>query len=525
MARNMDRDARLDLRRSRPLPDYMARVARSQSTGIITALSGETLRELLFVNGELRAARSNHEEEKLGSWLVLRGLISENDKALTLLSQGGGEAPPLGHLLVTRGCLDQSKLEQELEELAVTILRRAAAAPRTFCEFVEGRAEGQPDTLPNLTTMQLILLAARAFTDIDVMRAALKPMSQVAWPSTTLDTLLTDLELTPSEAFFLSRLGGTRRLSELIAVSPLAEDEAITTLYALKTAGVLSVGTSPDLTPIPLPDVSSRRTTSGERLAVVDESLLSSNQMAERERVQALAEDSPRMDHYRALDLQRSARLEEIETAWNRVQREFSPDRSLEMHLRDLKPQLTTVLNRAAEAHEVLAAAASRHRYDKVLRSIEEQQLTQLEESKKRRSASQAARSTLVEANFKRADELIKDGEVYLAIQLLEQACDLDPRPPELLKLARLLMRNPLWGQRALLCLRKAIDSDQSFVDAWLELAEFWRRRNNPERQRKALERALATEPEHPRATQMYQQLMGRRELERLLRRARGEQR
>ena len=518
-------DDRFDLRRSRPLPDYMARVARSQSTGILTAFAGETLRELLFVDGELRAARSNSEEEKLGSWLVLRGLISDNERALTLLSQGGGDAPPLGHLLVTRGCLEQARLEQELEELAVTIICRAAAAPRTFCEFVEGRAEGQPDTLPNLTTTQLILLAARAFTDVGAMRAALQPMSQIVWPSTTLDTLLSELALTPSEAYFLSRLDGTRRLSELVSVSPLAEDKALATLYALKTAGVLSVGTSPDLTPAPLPDVSTRKASSGEHLAVVDESLLTSTQLAEREHVQNLADESPRVDHYRALGLERSVRLEEIENAWNRAQREFSPERSLEIHLRDLKPQLTTILSRSAEAYEVLSAASSRSRYDKVLRSIEEQQEAQLEESKKRRTASQAARSNLVEANFKRADELVKDGEVYLAIQLLEQACELDPRPAELLKLARLLMRNPLWSQRALLSLRKAIDSNPAYVDAWLELAEFWRRRNDPERQRKALERALAAEPEHPRATQMYQQLRGRRELERLLRRARDQQR
>ena len=68
--------------------------------------------------------------------------------------------------------------------------------------------------------------------------------------------------------------------------------------------------------------------------------------------------------------------------------------------------------------------------------------------------------------------------------------------------------------------MRRAIEVDPEYVDAWLELALFWRRRRNAERERKALEKALAAAPDHPRAKQMYKELVGKRELERLLRRA-----
>lgn len=517
------KDDRLELRRSRPLPEAMARISRSRSTGILSAVVGQTVRELLFVDGELRAARSNAEEEKLGTWLVLRERISENARALTLLSQGGADAPPLGHLLVTRGCLDEGAVEEELEELAVTIVRRAAAG--SFCEFVEGRVGGQPDTLPNTTTTQMILTAARAFTDNDAMRASLEPLSQVAWPSTTLDTLLTELDLTPSEAFLLSRVGETRRLTDLVNVSALGEDKAVATLYALKAAGVIAIGDSQDITPAPLPDVSQRHQGSGERIAVVDEAQLSAEYQGERERIRALADSAPRIDHYRALGLRRTARLEEVESAWASAQQAFAPARSAETHLRDLKPELTTILGRAQEAHEVLVNPVSRRRYDDILESLDDQKKAQHEQAKKRHVERQQVRTVIVEANLKRADELVHDGELYLAIQLLEQACRMDPRPQELLKLARLLLRNPLWSQRALESLRKALEVDPGHVEAWLELAEFWRRRNSPERQRKALERALAAEPENSRAVQMYEQLMGRRELDRLLRRARSRRR
>jgi len=135
--------------------------------------------------------------------------------------------------------------------------------------------------------------------------------------------------------------------------------------------------------------------------------------------------------------------------------------------------------------------------------------------------AARRAREELIEANTRRAAEFLRDGEIYQAIQLLEQVCDLDPTPARLVELAKLLVRNPLWAKRALAVLRKALEADPKFSDAWLELAEFWRRRSNRERQRKALERALATEPENERAQASYRQLMGERDLERLVKRAR----
>jgi tetratricopeptide (TPR) repeat protein len=127
----------------------------------------------------------------------------------------------------------------------------------------------------------------------------------------------------------------------------------------------------------------------------------------------------------------------------------------------------------------------------------------------------------MVAANIARADQLIATGETYLAIQLLEQACALDPQPEELLKLAKLQMRNPLWIGRALERLRIAVEIDPTFVAGWIEIANFWKQRGHTERQRKALERAVGADPWNETAAEMYKKLVGGRELERLLRRVR----
>ena len=82
-------------------------------------------------------------------------------------------------------------------------------------------------------------------------------------------------------------------------------------------------------------------------------------------------------------------------------------------------------------------------------------------------------------------------------------------------------MRNPLWIGRALDRLRIAVEVDPTFVQGWIEIANFWKARGHTERQRKALERAVGADPWNETAAEMYKKLVGGRELERLLRRVR----
>jgi len=498
----------------RALPVVMADLAATKATGVLVTRSTEVQREIVFVKGEIRAARSGAEEEKLGKWLVDRDRISEDDRALTLLSQGGSDSPPLGHLLVTRGCIEQDSLEQELQELTLTIIRRAAATVPDEVEFQDGRSTDQPDTLPDLFTSQIVLIAARALEDGAAKRATIGSLDQIVWPPADLDHILDDYRLTPTEGFLLSRLDGTRTVAKLIQLSALSEDQAITTLYPLLVSGVVRIDRT-DTTQAPAPTPVTQKV---HVAAHIDEDALSDRQQQDRRTVLRMAEEVSRIDHYRALGLRPGASPEDINEAWNKMQRRYDPGRSSEPHLRDLGPQLEAVVERAREAYEVLSSTRDRRRYDRVLKDVERERES-LAGTHERSETDPAARSAIVEANVKRADELIKDGELYLAIQLLEQACALDPRPTQLIKLARLLLRNPLWTNRALSCMRRAIHVDPQCVEAWLELAEFWHRRKNPERERKALEKALAASPDDSRASKMYRELMGKRELERLLRR------
>lgn len=509
---------------NRPLPSVMADLARTKVTGSLVASSGEARREIMFTNGEVRAARSHVEEEKLGMWLVSREKISEDDRALILLAQGGGTSPPLGHILVTKGYVSQEQLEEELEELALTIIKRASAAPGTTCEFVDGGGEGQLDTLPNVVTAQVILLAAREFGEVAAIRAHIGPLDQKVKISGSLNDMLEDVRLTPTEGFLLSRVDGAHDVAELIRLSSLPEDQTYSLLYTLMMSRTLTVGEEGKADAAPEPpaaEVAGAETPpeAPTREAMVPEEFdFTERQLEERRYILKLSEDVTKVDHYRALGLKRDSNPGQIKEAWEQIEARFSPESPV-AHLVDMVPHLERIVERSRAAYEVLSHFRARTRYDEILKGLERERRPM--EASAKSGVDPKARRDLVEANLKRANELIKQDELYLAIQLLEQACSMEPRPAELIKLSRLLQRNPLWVNRALACMRRAIEADPRNIDAWLELAEFWRRRNHAERQRKSLERALAIDPDNQQANQMYRDLAGNRELQRLLRRAR----
>ncbi len=514
----MPQKERPDLSKTQSFPGYLAHLSETRASGTLVVSSRNVQREFRLSLGEVRAARSNADGERLGAWLIDRGLLSEDDRALCLLRQDGGETQPLGQLLVDRGLIAADALDAELEALALAITAHAAAEPRGYCGFEEGLRNPGPDTFPTLTTTQIILIAAREFTNTDVKRETVGSFDQLIARAKDLDTLIFDLTLTTTEGFLLSRLEGPRTLATVEAATALQHDEMLAIVYTLLTAGLVSLASAPSTSrPATRPQPSQAAPAPPSTVEVNEDALLD-GQVKERRKVVARTKDLRNLNHYAALDLLPGAPAGEVEEAWKALKRRYNPQRAGEAHLADLGDSLTAITDRAGEAFEILSTPSSRERYDRILQEVEQEQQS-LNDGPVQRPGDEQAKAKMVEANFQHADQLVREGEFYLAIQLLQQACDLEPRPSELVKLARLMMKNPLWTDRALARLKQAIQADPHYVEAWIELAMVWRRRDDPERQRKALERALNADPHHEGANQMYLELVGESELERLLRR------
>lgn len=494
-----------------PLPDIFCHLKTLKKTGKLTVESTAASREILFVDGELRAARSSSESEKLGSWLVSQGVISEARKQGALLVQEGSDAPPLGHMLVSRGIIDTENLELHLEGLTIAIVERATIEKRRRCSFEEGLADGQLDTLPNLTTLQLILIAGRALPGSDRQRQILRDLEQMVTRNGALDTIVQEFTLTVPESIFLGKLHRPQTLARLKAISGLDDDAFFSTAYNLKVTGLISLSARPKrTTSVHVPTTATLSKPTGAKTT-------SENPEIDRKEIIRLASNGKNMNYYAFLNIKPQASYQEIFDAWDTYRQRFNPERSSESHLSDLSGELKVVFEIAKEGYEKLSSPIDRPRYDRMLRAAVETGATNKSSFVPGSSAPQRARDSLVHENLKQVDRLIRTGDNFSAVKLLEQVCDLDPRPVHLVKLAKTMLLNPQWATRALEKLRRAVEIDPSYVDGWLAVAEYWRGQKNPERERKALEQALAASPEHGGATALYRTLVGGPELSRFL--------
>jgi hypothetical protein len=501
-----------------PLPEVLGGLHRSSVTGVLRVVGMSATRELIMVGGELRAARSSVEQEKLGSWLVGRGVISNQDKAEGLSAQEGSDGPPLGHLLVTRRLISEAVLEAELQGLALSILERATVDERRRAEFVSGDHGQQLDTLPGIATPQLILCSARSLDDAVIKRSVLTSNGSIVYATEPIDAIVQAYHLEMAESILVGKLHRERSLEALRSIAMLSEPQFDGALYALKSAGIVGMRSPRETPGVPVAP-SSETPRSPDEITAHE---ISTPPDEERAVVTDLAARVGRLSHYQVLGVARDATYRQIFDAWDDYERRYHPRRTSEAHLSDLGDSLRRLHEKGMDAFETLSSPERRPRYDMILGSRVAAGEPDMPAVLTRPDATVAGTESPAGRQIARAEELARQGELVEAIRAYERACRLEPRPETLLRLGQLMLAHPRWANRALEQMRRAVEIDPRFVDGWLEVADFWRRRGSAERQRKALERALASDPGHRSAAEQYRALVGQQGLQLFLARVRS---
>lgn len=479
---------------SRPLPAILTDLSVRRATGELSVLVAGGRRLVRFRDGRLRAARSTIERERLGAWLTARDRIRESELALVLLAQAGPARAPLGRLLLDRGLIDQPTLERELEELGLAILGRATTEPRRRLGFERDPDPRQPDTLPDHATARLILAAARM---LDPQRETPRLLTDAGRSYRTAGPpaeLANRLDATADERRVLHALARPRTLGELGTARLMPEPALQRALLPLIMCGAVvpsGHGLEPPVAP---------------RLAVRS---WSDPELVERSIVVQFAKEMADRGHYAVLGLEPGASYADVEAAWSRLAAQLDPGRaSRSAHLADLRAELELAYERVRTAYETLIDPTSRVAYNRIHHADRLQGPSRRGSVRgPRRTTQDAARHAIVAANLRRAEQALRTGDRHTAYTLLEAACALEPKPESLVRLARVMISNPMWSERALARLKQALELDPWYVEAWLELAAYWRRRHRPDRERRALLQALTVEPGERRAADRLEEM------------------
>lgn len=472
-------------------PAVLRGFVRGAADGRLDVSTAGSAAHLFLEAGQVRAVVSEAEQEKLGSWLVARGVMDAQQMAILLLRQPEGVR--YGSFLVMEGVLDAERLERELEAQAVAIVARLLFAAG---EFVLDRSVRLPNDAATIemTTASLLVAAVRATSELPALLNLAPPDR---FPASAEDVLLQlqHVQLSPGEGYLLSRVDGAGSVATLQRLVPLPKEQFVRSLGALLAAGLVELRERPVAKPQPASELAERarsHAASAPKPAQEEELAYSALERKEHEEVLRLASVIGQQDFYLRLGLPRAAGNEQVQTRYREMVRTYHPDRARERHLRSLQAELGTVYRALQEAYETLSVAEARKRYDRAAATATAQSSRSYLSDE---AQQEEARRNLVRTNIAQARKLMSQNDFGPAAELLDQAVRVMPEPETLLLLAQVEFRNPMWAQRALDRLRHAVALNPKFTKGWLELANYWGMRGQADRQKQCLEKILSYDP------------------------------
>jgi serine/threonine protein kinase/tetratricopeptide (TPR) repeat protein len=485
-----------------PVFQLLRGVHAGAKSGHLHFFHGESRRSLRFLEGQVLHGTSDAPGEHLGDVLVRYGRLRQADleQAVEIVLR---DRRRLGGVLLTMGLLDRPGLDEAVGLHAREILFDAMGRGDGSFHFEESGPEplGPDDAASNLSTVELILEAARRVQDPAVVGRVLRDLDQVPVVARDAFNRFRNIALTPADGFLLSRIDGKAVVRDLFKLIPLAAEDVERSLFGLLSTGVVeyrsavaAAAPAPRIVPRPAP-APSRQAPAGPVAAPAafppshptgaSEARRHLEEEARREAEDKQAEGIRKMildafegletrNHFEFMGLERSTTDAQVKEAYFRMAKPFHPDTRLGPRVADLREKREAVFIRLGHAYETLRTTAGRMRYAASIAAPEKPSA-----AADPPPFSEAAHAAwLAHESLLSAEEHHREGRYWDAIQLLESTIPRLEGAEKLrarVALARAQMKNPNWVKRAEESLHVLLQEHPNSIDALLVLAELYR--------------------------------------------------
>jgi curved DNA-binding protein CbpA len=328
--------------------------------------AGEDRRGIFFRSGFIVAARSSRPEDRFGELLMREGRISKQqfDDASHFIKSGW----KLGEILAELKLLERKEVEDFLQLQLLEISCAVLVEPITKLTFSDLTAVDNVVVTP-VSVANVLMEAARRTPEIGETQKKLKEDSRYLGFSTEPLLKFQDIDLTPEEAYILSRIDGTQSAQEIFALSPLGEEQTARTLVGLLQSGIIE----------PEGEVGRREVESpaAGSAAIPDSQTVSDDQ--ERREVNHLFGAFQQKDHWEVLGLARGADEKAIKRGFHEMARKHHPDQYSKITDPELQEKISYIFTRIGEAFETLTTQAKAEGYKKLAekeKQYEEKQKT-----------------------------------------------------------------------------------------------------------------------------------------------------
>lgn len=219
----------------------LRRLQQERRTGVFRTTAESVQREIRLERGAIVGVLSSSVDERLGEIMVRRGRITQQqlDDASILVRSGRR----LGDALVELRIVARNEIDAFVRAQLAEVTGKILNEPPRKIEFRDERVDASSGKVTDspVPVADAIIEAARHASDA---RGALESMLDGAMvpiiPPESF-AMLETLSLQSQEAFVLSRCDGQADVHDILAQSPLSEEDTARILLGLEHAGIIEM--------------------------------------------------------------------------------------------------------------------------------------------------------------------------------------------------------------------------------------------------------------------------------------------
>jgi DNA-binding response OmpR family regulator/curved DNA-binding protein CbpA len=493
-----------------PFPRLLHRLYLKRANGALFLLKARIKKIVYFKDGHPTYIKSNVLSECLGRVLVRERLISEEECEASLRKMRD-EKRQQGAILIGMGVISPHNLKYGLElQLQVKLfdIFSWADAEYQFRDDVKIPNDVITMELPN---GQIILEGIRRTYDRARVEAALAPMmSNYVRPARDPALRFQQMGLEDDEKAYLENIDGTRTLKECLANAPMGEMKALVSSYAMLCAGVLETDELPlrrsdgpaaqaeGDAELPVPVLRPRIPT--QPLSPVPHMGEPQANGLSRERLAANLLTLRNQDHFSVLGVGYDAPSGAVERAYERLAREYHPDRFRDRG-NDTRKIAAEIFDRVGEAHKIVSDPDARKRYADDLRK-----------QGAPAPGDPAGRALASDRYFRAGEELLRQRRFGESAEAFRRATELSPESAEYRAYLgwALFLQDPRSEQRALDELEEATRLNPKLDRAYLFLGYIHRDGGRPEDAEQQFSKAIQCNPDCSEALRELRALQAR---------------
>jgi hypothetical protein len=355
----------------------------NRTSGVLVVHRDKHVRQIAFMAGEVRSARSNRLEQRLGQYLMRVNAI-DRIQLMRALSRGAPEGP-IGRRLVSMGFIGEDHLAGYLEGLVREIVFETCEWGRGEYRLYKGKPPLPEENVIPVSTVDLVFKGFKDFASVELAKQVIGDMHAPLHIGPRMSEVLKSLSLSGQDTAVLMLVNGSTSAERLLNEVPGGPESNLIILGSLIACGLVNVAGQPD---VELMQELLQKQAQASAVHVEE-----SDEKEEPEEEQPLPPPKPNPverpvlsdrdvnlfrktihekyallsrnpTHYEVLGIPIRATLKEVRTAFSHLEVMCDPELRKSGPLADLAKKMEAVEERAEEAFRVLGNTDSRKKYN-----------------------------------------------------------------------------------------------------------------------------------------------------------------